>query len=245
MMRLIPPVDHDRDILGNRGRDADILLDHENGDVAFRAEPDQHLLDLGDNHRREALGRLVHDEEFGIGHERAPDRQHLLLAAGKLAAAVALALGQSREGVVNALDRPGARLTGRNHAQVLVDRQRPPEAPALRHVADAVPGDLRRRQAEQVPTLHAHGAAGRFHQTHDRLAERRLAHAVAADDRKHAVLEREVDALERMRPSVIDVEPFHLQNGAGLGASRLSHGRLPGRGPAPQGPTRSPAANPP
>ena len=58
-----------------------------------------------------------------IGDERATDRQHLLLAAGELAAAVVLALGQPRESLVDALDRPRAALTGGDHAQVLVDRQ--------------------------------------------------------------------------------------------------------------------------
>ena len=108
-----PPVDHDRDALGNRRRDADILLDDEHRHVAFLAKPDQHLLDLRDDDGRETLGRLVHDQETRIGHQRPRDRQHLLLAAGKLAAAVVSPLGQAREGVVDALDRPGAALAGR------------------------------------------------------------------------------------------------------------------------------------
>ena len=68
----------------------------------------QHLLDLGDDDRREPLGRLVHDQELRIGEQRAGDREHLLLAAGELAAAIVLALGQPRKGLVDALDRPGA-----------------------------------------------------------------------------------------------------------------------------------------
>ena len=34
--------------------------------------------------RRQALGRLVEDQQLRIGHQRAADRQHLLLAAGEL-----------------------------------------------------------------------------------------------------------------------------------------------------------------
>ena len=37
--------------------------------------------------RAQALGRLVHQDQLGVLHERARDRQHLLLAAGERAAA--------------------------------------------------------------------------------------------------------------------------------------------------------------
>ena len=101
-------VDHDGDFARHRRRDADVLLDDEHGDVALLAEPDQHLLDLGDDDRRQALGRLVHHQQLRVGQQRARNRQHLLLAAGKLAAAIVLALGEAREGLIDALDRPGA-----------------------------------------------------------------------------------------------------------------------------------------
>ena len=68
MMRLIRPLTMIATLLGDGGRDADVLLDDEDRDVALVAEPDQHLLDLGDDHRREALGRLVHDQKMRIGH---------------------------------------------------------------------------------------------------------------------------------------------------------------------------------
>ena len=41
-------------------------------------------LDLLDDHRREALGRLVHHQEVRVEQQRARDREHLLLAAGEL-----------------------------------------------------------------------------------------------------------------------------------------------------------------
>ena len=69
---------------------------------------EQHLLDLGDDDRREPLGRLVHDQQRGFASSARRDREHLLLAAGELPAAIGLALGQAREGRVDALDRPGA-----------------------------------------------------------------------------------------------------------------------------------------
>ena len=50
-----------------------------------------------DDHRREALGRLVHQQHGRIGQQRARDRQHLLLAAGELVAHVGEPLLQIRE----------------------------------------------------------------------------------------------------------------------------------------------------
>ncbi len=90
-------------------------------DLALLAEAHQHLLDLGDDDGREAFGRLVHDQQLRVGQQRARDRQHLLLAAGELAAAIVLALGEAREGVVDALDGPGAAPDAGGQPQMLVD----------------------------------------------------------------------------------------------------------------------------
>ena len=159
-----------------------------------------------DDHRRQTLGRLVHDQEARVGDQRARDGQHLLLAAGELSAAVVFPFGEARERVIDALDRPGAGLARRGHAQVFVDGERAPEPATLRHVADAVPRDLRRRKAQHLFAAHADRAARRAREPHDGLAQGRLAHAVAPDDRQHAVIQRQIDALQRMRATIVDVE---------------------------------------
>ena len=87
-------IDHDGDVPGDRRRHADILLDHEHGHVAILAEAHQHLLDLGDDDRRQSFGRLIHDQQMRIGQQRARDREHLLFAAGELTAAMVLAFGK-------------------------------------------------------------------------------------------------------------------------------------------------------
>src|SRR4051812_13612433 len=73
--------------VGELGQRLDLLVDDDDRQAsAFqRVQPGPDLLAYD---RREALGRLVEDEEARIGHERAADRQHLLLAAGELRAAV-------------------------------------------------------------------------------------------------------------------------------------------------------------
>src|SRR5258707_8957579 len=63
-------------------------------------------VDLDADQRRQALRGLVEDEHPRIGHQRAPDRKHLLLAAGELAAEVPAPLGELREEREYARQRP-------------------------------------------------------------------------------------------------------------------------------------------
>ena len=147
-------VHHDRDMVRNGGRNADVLLDDEDGNVLFVREANQKVAHLSDDHRGKSLGRLVHDEKAGIAEKRASDREHLLLAARKLAAAVAAPLGETREGRIDALDRPGA-FDARAETQRLVDRKARPEAASLGHVADASAGDLMRLEADELAAFEA------------------------------------------------------------------------------------------
>ena len=87
-----------------------------------------------------------------------------------------------------------------------------------------MPGDLGRRAADELLAHETDGAAGCRGQPDDRLAQRRLAHAVASDQRQDAVLERQIDALQRVAAAVEDVEPSDLQK---VGGAALSHGRPP------------------
>ena len=137
-----------------------------------------------DDGRRETLGRLVHDQQLRVGQQRPADREHLLLAARQRRAADVLALGQPREQLVDALGVHAAFADAPTISQVLVDRQRLEQPPALRDEADAGLGDpvraacrsARRRRAAPSRRL-------RREQPDDRGAQRRLAHAVAADQR--------------------------------------------------------------
>jgi hypothetical protein len=142
-----PAVHHHADAVGDVDRDAEVLLDQQDRDLALRRQAAQRLDDLLDDHRREALGRLVHHQQLRLEQERAADGEHLRLAARELRAAVALALGQAREHRVDPLDVAAVR---RDQAQGLVDAERRPDAPSLRHVGDAAPGDAVRRHAADL-----------------------------------------------------------------------------------------------
>ena len=235
-------VDHDGDVLRHRGRDADVLLDDEDGDLALLAEPHQHVLDLGDDDRREALGRLVHDQEARIGQQRARDRQHLLLAAGELAAAVGLALGEPRESLVDALDRPGAAPLPATRRRCSSTRQRAPQPPALRHVADAEPGDPAGLQADQHPRRER-GSSRRDARTRPMMALHSVVLPMPLRPTTDSTpcFERQVDALQRMRVAVVDVEAPDLEgrraarrDASAMAASEveLLHLRVGSRSPA-------------
>ena len=102
--------------------------------------------------RRQALGRLVDQDQVGIAHQRAAHRQHLLLAAGQHAGGVVLALAQVGKQPEHVVERPATELSGPLQAelQVLPHRQRRKDLPVLRHVADAEMRDLIGPQPDDV-----------------------------------------------------------------------------------------------
>src|SRR4051812_6018332 len=80
----------DRDRLLREGeRYLGVLLDQDHGDTLQARQRRRKLLD---DDRREPLERLVEKQQRRIGHERAPDGEHLLLASRELVSPVRAAL---------------------------------------------------------------------------------------------------------------------------------------------------------
>ena len=73
-------IDHHANAIRHVDRDAQVLLDEQHRDLAA-PELAQRLRDLFDDQRREPFGGLVHHEQARRQQQRAPDREHLLLAA--------------------------------------------------------------------------------------------------------------------------------------------------------------------
>src|SRR5579885_3910627 len=71
--------------VGDLHERTDILVDHENRQ-AGRLQLRKTTPDLGTDERRKSFGRLVEDQEPRVGHQGAPDREHLLFTAGSLIA---------------------------------------------------------------------------------------------------------------------------------------------------------------
>ncbi len=83
-----------------------VLFDEQNGDAEIAVD----LLDDGEHllhqQRRQSHGRLVHQDHLRPRHQRTPDRQHLLLAAGEIAGEAG-ALLQAREIIEHHIDIRG------------------------------------------------------------------------------------------------------------------------------------------
>ena len=73
-----------------------MLFDEQDRHAGLGEIP-QDLLHLIDDHRGKTLGGLVEDHQLGVGHERPPDCQHLLLTTRNRGTGRVPALGQNRE----------------------------------------------------------------------------------------------------------------------------------------------------
>ena len=99
--------------------------------------PDQRE-QLLDQQRRQTERRLVEDQQPRLGHQSASDGEHLLLAAGQRAGALALPLGEPRENREHALAVAARGARGRGDRQprsrfsrtVMIGK----DAAAFRHV---------------------------------------------------------------------------------------------------------------
>src|SRR6185437_15064129 len=129
--------------------------------------------------RRDAFGWLIEQHEPRIAHQRARDREHLLLAAAHAAARALAHFGQVWKELEQSLRRPAVR-TAAPDVQVFQHRELREDAPVLRHPTDAEARDLVGLEAHEIVAVIAHVAPAPADETHDRLHRRGLARAVAA-----------------------------------------------------------------
>src|SRR6267378_1127742 len=131
------------------------LLDEEDGQPALPPDAVDRLEDLLDDARPEPLRRLVEQEQVGLGHEAATEREHLLLAAGERAGELGAARSQERKELEHGLQRLGpVRARGapvRAQLEILHDAERGEDAPALGDVSDAERRALARRRPRSRP----------------------------------------------------------------------------------------------
>jgi hypothetical protein len=123
----------------------------------------------------------VQDEQPGLRRQRAGNGELLLLPAREIAAAAVDHLLEHREQFVQLRrNRRAAALVGQAHAQVFLDREAREDLAALRHEADAGPGAVVGRGLLDRLAFELDAAALDGHQAHQRLQQRGLAHAIAA-----------------------------------------------------------------
>ena len=172
-------------VVGERLREIVVLLDQQDRHLAAARQLADRALDVLDDRRLDALGRLVEDQQLRPQRQRAADRELLLLAAGKIAAAPAQHVLQHRKHLEDELRNAGAALLrGEAHLQVLVDGEPRKDLAALRHVADAEAARAYGGSAAMFAFVEADVARAHRQQPHQALEQRRLADAVAAEQRR-------------------------------------------------------------
>ena len=119
-----PAVDHDRDFLGHRGGDADILLDDKHADIAFLAEAEQDSSTCSTiTGARPSVGSSM-IRRCGLSSSAREIASICCSPPESWLPRLCLPLGQPRESVVDARDRPWRRGVAGGEPQMLVDGQR-------------------------------------------------------------------------------------------------------------------------
>src|SRR3989454_1067824 len=157
-----------------------VLVDQQDR-LPARLEVDQAAPDLRPDERREPLRRLVEDEQARVRHERAPDREHLLLAAREGPAEDALATGELGKEVEDLLDRPRvpvAAAVRRGRDKILAHGEVREDLAALGHEADPRLRDARCAAPGPRPTQDAPLPPPRTPPHRPRGPPLRLAHAL-------------------------------------------------------------------
>ena len=187
--------------------------------------------------RIEIAGRFVGEQQARLVDQRPCDGHALLLAAGKLARRVALAIAQPedlkcRAGPLEAngaTDRAGGRVVERQ-ADILQRARARQQIEALEHEAEALAADARQFgfvQRGDIDALEQAASAGRPVEAADDGHQRRLARTRRADDGDElAGFDFEVDAAQRLHLDIAHREGachmFELDD-------RLRHRVLPPR----------------
>ena len=228
---------------------AKIAVDDQRGH-AGRANVADDSPDFTQDQRRQSFGRFVEDQEVRIGGQRAADREHLLLAAGKLLAAVIETLAQPREGIENPFERPIVAPAGtgaRSHQQILAHRKIRKDRTALRYVRESGAGDAVGTRAPRIFAADHDAPRRRTHQSHHRPDQRGLAHAIAPEQ-SHclAPADHQRNTLQHVALAVVDVQILRVDERVSRHAVPRGRPTAPAdpREPRPEHRSRSPSRSP-
>ena len=154
------------------------------------------------------------------GAQDAADRQHLLLAAGKLGALAPAPLLQVREQLVDLVDATGRRARPAAAACRFSSTSRLEKMPrSSGQNASPEAGDPVRGQIDRLGAIEEHRTFALADDAHDRLQRRGLAGAVAAEQGDDLARgDVEVDAVQDVRFAVPGVQVADRQQRAGLRA---------------------------
>src|SRR4029079_1694772 len=209
-------IDHDISAMRELERMECILLDQEYGQVVAPVQFPNGRENLVNQEGCEPERRLVENEQAWATHQRAADRQHLLLATRQRAAALVQTLSQAWEQleyarqVLAKMRRVGDRSA---HLQILHHRHTRKDAAAFRGLRDLQLGEFVRRQACDVAAFEQDMAFAGARRSENGHHQRRLPGAVGADQCNDlALIDFEIDSSERRDVAVIGFHPSHREH---------------------------------
>ena len=180
---------HDGDAVAEADRLLHVVGDEHDRRRKLALDRLEVVLGLGPHQRVEGAERLVHQQQFRLGRERARDADALLLAAGEFVGTA------PRERRRIELEEMEQFLDPRGDAAAVPAQQRRHGGDVLRHgamreetvvldrVADAA-AQFVDREPGRVLAVDQHAAGGRLDEPVDHAHQRRLAGARGADDRR-------------------------------------------------------------
>src|SRR5215468_1810098 len=195
---------------------ARLLLHHDGRYPLLTDDLAQHNQELVDDDRRKALQWLVQQDNTRIDDECTANRQHLLLAAGELAAEIVAPLLEPREHAKHAFHRPRPR--SRNGGEVLLDGERAEDVALLRRPADTRSYPSLWPLARDIPAIETDATGLVRSKANNGIDQRRLAGAIAAKQRQRlAVRYTEADIGQHHGLAIARPQALYLE--------KVSHGR--------------------
>jgi hypothetical protein len=197
-----------------------VLLDDQDRAAALAGVVADHGQQALDDDRREAEAELVEQQQARAAHERAGDREHLLLAAGEQPHWAVAQLAEGREVLVGLLGvQPLAAVT---EAEVLGHGQPEEQATALGDVGEPPAREALGRDAAGVGAGVEDPSAERVDDARDRPQGRRLARAVGPQQRDDlAGADGEIEVANDRRAVVAGGQLLDAQHGVGTSAPQL------------------------
>src|SRR5712691_3614864 len=163
---------------GDLERERRVLLDEQNGDAA-RVDLLDHAEHSEHYRRGETERGLIEQEQARLRHERAPDREHLLLAAGERARRLLEPLAQDGKYRADPFERFGTPRARRApvaaELEVLAHAHSGKEPPPLGHDGDAFTAERVAWQLRELAAIEPQRAGLDAVQAGDRVDERGFA----------------------------------------------------------------------
>ncbi|CUI47771.1 Uncharacterised protein [Achromobacter xylosoxidans] len=221
----------------HRQRHRGVLLDQQHRHALLAVDARDDGKNGFHQHRRQPQRRLVQQHQLGLRDQRPPDRQHLLLTAGKIARQAAAAFVQPRKISVHQVEiglgaGPAAERVGRGH-QVLLDRQILEHAPSFHHMRQPGAHQVLRPRPRGVAAVEQDAPARQLailqvEQARHRLQRRRLTGAVAAQQgHDGAGRHRQRQAAQHLHRLVVDhLDVVDVQHRRRQRSVSGIHGRL-------------------